>query len=247
MARFFIDKAVEAGGEVLLDCGETGHAVSVFRVKKGDSIELFDGAGHRFLGTASDIRHGQLAVRITERSSIPFPSPVQISLAVGVFRPERMEMLVQKACELGASAILPLITDRSIVSLSPERWQSKIQKWQKIIQESCKQCGLAYSPLVQLPIPFKKMIPEIARYDLALIPTLETVTVPMVRALPSLPPKRILVFIGPEGDFSPLEVEMALKAGARSVSLGPLVLRSETAGFYALSAIHFFYREVCHA
>lgn len=243
MPRFFVGSAPEAGSETFLDRDETSHAVSVFRVKKGESIELFDGAGHRFIGTAGEVRDGRLVVRITGKTPVPFPSAVQVTLASAVFRPERMEMLVQKSCELGAHAVLPLLTERAIVKLSPERWKGKVERWKKIVQESCKQCGLAYAPEIAEPRPFKKMLEEVERYDLALIPTLEGKTAPLASVLPPAP-KRILVFIGPEGDFSPAETEAAIRAGARPVTLGPLVLRSETAGMYVLSAIHFFYREV---
>ncbi len=228
----------------MLDAEETRHAVSVFRVKKGDALELFDGKGHRYLGIAGDVLKGQLSVRITENKESFFSSPVQITLGVAVFRPERMEMLVQKACELGAHAIIPLVTERSIVKLSADRWETKLERWQKIIQESCKQCGLPFAPEISAPRLFKNFIPEIKNYDLALISTLEGVSLPLAQALPQTPPRRILALVGPEGDFSPNEVQRVLEAQAKSVSLGPLVLRSETAGIYLLSAIHFFYREV---
>ncbi len=247
MPRFFIESPGSEDGEVFLDTGETRHAVSVFRVKKNDALELFDGAGHRFLGVAGDVSGGRLLVRLTEKKLSPFPSPVQVTLGAAVFRPERMEILMQKACELGAHAVVPLLTERGIVKLSEERWRSKAERWRKIVQQSCKQCGLAYAPEIPAPRPYKNFLPEIKNYDLALIPTLEGRTVPLAEALPVPPPRRVLVLIGPEGDFSPAETKAATDAGARPVSLGPLVLRSETAGIYALSAIHFYYREVCVA
>ena len=247
MPRFFVRETCAAPGEIFLDSGETRHAVSVFRVKKGDPLELFDGRGRRFLGVATDVRDGRLGVRVTGAAASRFPSPAQVSLAVGVFRPERMEILVQKACELGAHAILPVLTQRSIVRLSDERWRAKIGRWQKIVRESCKQCGLSYGPELAPPRPLENFIPEIKNYDLALISTLEGPVAPLAASLPSAPPRRILVLIGPEGDFTPGEVARAVEERAKPVSLGPLVLRSETAGIYALSVIHFFYREVGNA
>ena len=247
MPRFFMDASKILDGRVLLDADETRHAVSVFRIKKGESLDLFDGKGHRFLGTAGEITGGRLSVNITEKTEAIFPSPVQITLGVGVFRPERMEILVQKACELGAHAILPLITERSIVKLSPERWEAKHKRWQKIIQESCKQCGLPFAPEISLPQTFKNFISQIKNYDRTLIPTLEGPTTTLAAVLSGPPPRHILALVGPEGDFSPGEVNLALAAGAKPVSLGPLVLRSETAGLYILSTIHFFYREAALA
>ena len=189
MPRFFIDTAKGTSDAVFLDADETRHAVLVFRVKKNDKLELFDGAGHRFLGVAGEVLDGKLSVRVSEKNLCGFSSPVQITLGVAVFRPERMEMLIQKACELGAHAVIPLLTERGIVKLSEERWQSKLRRWQKIIQESCKQCGLAYAPEISKPQPYKNFISEIKNYDLALIPTLEGSTVPMARALPAVAPR----------------------------------------------------------
>ena len=243
MPRFFIDAAGSAG-DIFLDADETRHAVSVLRLKKGDPVDLFDGRGSRYAGIAGDVENGKLRVRVTGKSAQPFPSPVQITLGAAVFRPERMEMLIQKACELGAHAVVPLLCDRSIVKLSEDRWEAKTERWEKIVRESCKQCGLSFAPEIHKPLPYKNFVKEISRYDLALIPTLEGKTAPLAEALPWPPPRRILALVGPEGDFSPAEVKSALGAGAKPVSLGPLVLRSETAGMYLLSVIHFFYREI---
>lgn len=243
MSRFFIDASGIRGDQAFLDSNETHHAVSVFRVKKGDVLELFDGKGNRFLAVAGEVSDGKLSARITERAIGRFASCAQVTLAIAVFRPERMEILIQKACELGAYAVVPLISERSIIKLSQDRWESKIKRWRKIIQESCKQCGLAFSPEITAPDSLKNFMPKIKNYDLALIPTLEGQTQLLAQSLPPLPPRRLLALIGPEGDFSPGEVAAALKAGAKPVSLGPLVMRSETAGIYILSAIHFFYSQ----
>ncbi len=244
MPRFFIDASKILNDEALLDTEETRHAVSVFRVKRGDALDLFDGKGRRFSAVAKDVADGKLVVRITGSAVSPFPSAAQVTLGVAVFRPERMEVLIQKACELGAHAIIPLMTDRAIVKLSADRWVSKIKRWQKIIQESCKQCGLAYAPEIAEPVSYKDFLPKIKNYDAVFIPTLEGTVVPLAQALPRETPRRILALVGPEGDFSPKEISLALACGAKPVSLGPLVLRSETAGIYILSVIHFFYREI---
>ena len=247
MPRFFLDPSRSLEDKLFLDPQETHHAISVFRIKKGDPLDLLDGKGHRFRGVAGEVSNGRLSVRITEKTNTIFPSPVQVTLGVAVFRPERMEILIQKACELGAHAMIPFISERSLVNLSAERWEAKLKRWQKIIQESCKQCGLPFAPEISSPGLYKNFISNIKNYDLVLLSTLEGVTAPLAAALPLAPPRRVLVLVGPEGDFSPKEADLALRAGAKPVSLGPLVLRSETAGLYALSVLHFFYREVAVA
>ncbi len=247
MPRFLIHTPALDQKEVFLDPDQTHHAASVFRIKKGDSLDLFDGKGGQYAAVAGDVIAGKLAARILQNTSHSSSVLVPITLAVGVFKPERMEILIQKATELGVHAIVPLLTERSVVKLSPERWKAKIARWQKIAQESCKQCGLPTVPRVDPPVLFKNFIPEIKNYEVSLIPTLEGATTPLISVLPKKKPKSIVALVGPEGDFSAREVGEAMGVGARPVSLGPLVLRSETAGMYLLSTIHFYYREVLHA
>ena len=172
-------------------------------------------------------------------------SRVTITLAVSVIKPERMELLIQKSCELAAHSVIPLISERTVVRLSRERWQSKIQRWQKIARESCKQCGRSLVPVIQPVMEFKKFAETISQYDLSLIPTLALPVQGFCCTLnANKSAKSLLILIGPEGDFSRNEALLAVERGAKPVSLGPLVLRSETAALYALAVVNFFYQEV---
>ena len=250
MPRFQIDPKNILGGHVWLDKKESHHASSVLRLKPGDAVDLIDGRGHSFKGRITDTQEGFLGVRI--QSSMAAPSThsdhllddLQITFAVSVIKPERMELLIQKACELGVSSIIPVRSERSIIKLSRERWQEKIKRWRKIAAESCKQCGLTVIPQVTELVDFKRLFSSVKNFDRILIPTLAVTTAPLYEALIQSNSRRILVLIGPEGDFTKKEAELAVAGGAMPVSLGPLVLRTETAAMYVLSVLNFFYREI---
>jgi 16S rRNA (uracil1498-N3)-methyltransferase len=153
-----------------------------------------------------------------------------------------MEWMLEKLCELGAGEWMPVLTERSVVSLSRERWESKLVRWKKIAIESCKQCGQASVPRLSAPVPFKEAMARLRDFDLVLIPTLEGAPRELHSVLQEKrPAKSVLVLIGPEGDFSPKEIKMTVEKGAIPVGLGPRVLRAETAAVFALSVIRFFY------
>jgi 16S rRNA (uracil1498-N3)-methyltransferase len=159
-----------------------------------------------------------------------------------------MEFLVQKACELGVHAFYPLVSERCVVKLSRERWESKAARWRKIAMESCKQCGRATIPEIHAPQNFKTFVQkELKPYDLVLIPTLVKEGKGMYHILNSAKAQNALILIGPEGDFTRDEAALAITAGAIPVDLGPLVMRSETAAMAALTVTQFMLREAKHA
>ena len=250
MSRFQVDPKNIFEGRVWLDKKESHHAISVLRLKPGDVVDLIDGRGHSFKGRITDMQDRRLGVRIqplvaaqSTHSDHPLDD-LQITLAVSVIKPERMELLIQKACELGVSSIIPVRSERSIIKLSRERWQEKIKRWRKIAAESCKQCGLTIIPQVTELVDFKSLFSSAKDFDRVLIPTLAVTTTSLYEALTPSNSRRIFVLIGPEGDFTKKEAELAVAAGAVTVSLGPLVLRTETAAMYILSVLNFFYREI---
>ncbi len=244
MHRFHFSSSSKKEGIVTLDKNESYHALSVLRLKAGEVVELLDGEGGIFQGIVASAERGQVQISVRGVLKRGIPSRIEITLAISVIKPERMELLIQKACELGAHSIVPLISERTVVQLSSERWESKMKRWQKIAQESCKQCGRPSPPLIQPVLEFKKFVQTIYQYDLSLIPTL---AVPVEELYSTLnankSAKSALILIGPEGDFSKNEALLAIQHGAKPVSLGPLVLRSETAAIYSLSAIQFFYQQ----
>ena len=158
MHRFHISSSQISNGSVTLDKKESHHALSVLRIKAGEAVELLDGKGKVFQGVVASTEKRQVKVSVFEKSSRDGSlGPIRITLAVSVIRPERMEYLIEKACELGVYSIVPLISERTIIRLSAERWKGKIQRWQKIAQESCKQCGLPRTPEIKIRLNLKNL------------------------------------------------------------------------------------------
>ena len=246
MHRFQIDPTLIKNDLVFLDEKESHHAISVLRLKAGDAVCVMDGKGRSFRGVVSGIADGRLRVKLDpfKGSSMEMVQRSQITIAVSVIKPERMELAIQKACELGVHKIIPLHSERCIIKLSKERWEEKIKRWRRIAAESCKQCGLSAVPEITEVRDIKKTLSDPNNYDNILLPTLAVPAQSLYAALTESKGGRILALIGPEGDFTEKEAESAILSGAVPVTLGPLVLRTETAVIYFLSAVNFFYREI---
>ena len=241
MHRFIVPPQSLGSGRLLLDKKESHHARDVLRVKPGEVVELMDGHGASARAVIAGFEDGRVALTVDKRRESPLSGP-KFTVGAGVIKPERMEWMLEKCCELGASAWLPILTERSVVKISRERWQGKSERWRKIAQETCKQCGQSQVPEVREPESFKVLVKRIADYDLALLPTLAEPGPTLEEALlQNKKAQKVLFLIGPEGDFTPQEVRMAVEAGAVPVTLGALVLRSETAAVYTLSAARSFF------
>ncbi len=216
MHRFYLPDLAMAE----LPRAEAHHARHVLRLKPGNEITVFDGRGRQARCRLTETG----SLEILERSITP-PPPCRITLAQAITK-KHMDFIVQKATELGVAAIIPLITERTIAR------PDKSDRWREIALEACKQSGNNWLPDISVPRPLARVVT--GSYDLKLIAALTPGTVPLrVQRVRS-----VLLLIGPEGDFTPAEVEQARAAGCVPVSLGPLTLRAETAALYALSVLH---------
>src|SRR3989338_11688366 len=138
MPQFYIDSSEIQQGVVSLGKKDAHHAISVLRLKAGDAVQLFDGRGAHFSGVIASLQKGRVSVLVNQNSKVLSVPDTEVSLAVSVIKPERMGLLVQKASEMGVHSLFPLITERSVVRLSKERWISKAERWRKIALEACK-------------------------------------------------------------------------------------------------------------
>jgi 16S rRNA (uracil1498-N3)-methyltransferase len=164
-----------------------------------------------------------------------------ISLAQAMTKNKSMDLIIQKATELGVSELIPLQSDRSVTQVNEEKAESRLAKWQQLTVEAAKQCGQNWLPQIR-PVQKPKAFVSQGGYTLKLIASLQPEALPLKKTLAqhlgsSASPRRIVVMIGPEGDFTPAEIGEARAAGFLPVSLGPIILRSETAAFFLLSAL----------
>jgi 16S rRNA (uracil1498-N3)-methyltransferase len=220
--RFHSTAPLATGSSIPLEGDELHHA-HVLRLRVGEPVEVFDGRGHNFAATVEEsltsVRLGEL---LPSRESA-----LAIDLAMSVINLDKFELVLQKATELGAASMTPLITDRMEVRV--ERFRGKTARWQKILFEAVKQCGRAVIPTLHEPMTFD----EAMKRDCAKI----VYDAGEIASASELPPDRASLFIGPEGGFSPRELALAREGGASFAALGPRRLRAETAAIVALTLV----------
>ena len=226
MRRLLITKAQLAGPLLRLDAEQARYLTAVLRLRAGDALELFDGLGGRY---AAQLESGEM-VRVGPRVAEERRA-LDVTLAQGLAKGEKMDLVVQKATELGVSRIVPLVAERSVVKLSAERGAARTERFRRIAQEAARQCGRADVPAVDEP----RSLAEVLRTD-ALCLVLDPAQ-PLRLSAAARGVSRLLLAVGPEGGFSPGELSEAQAAGALLVGLGPLVLRTETAALAALAVL----------
>jgi 16S rRNA (uracil1498-N3)-methyltransferase len=230
--------------EIVLSEGESHHLVSVNRAAKGDTVVAFDGKGSEWiceLGEA-DRRAARLKVRFAQKAK---PLPWRITLGQALPLGGAMDSIVRRATEIGVSKIVPLESERTQVHLEGDRSDKKIGKWQTAALEAAKQCGNPWLPEIGPVTPAMAFMDSASGYDLKLIASLQPGAKSLKAALASFrashdrSPKNVLWLVGPEGDFTPAEMSRSSAMGFEPISLGPLVLRCETAAVYALSVLSY--------
>ncbi|WP_144162616.1 16S rRNA (uracil(1498)-N(3))-methyltransferase [Paraburkholderia sp. BCC1885] len=239
MPRFFVGTAFKPGDILQLPDDVTRH-VHVLRLQAGDSIVLFNGEGGEYSAELIEVERRSSTVKIREFRDIEVELPYRLTLAQGIASGDKMDWLIEKAVELGASSFVPLTTTRSVVRLSGERAQRRHAHWQGIVRAACEQCGRNRMPDIA-------SVREIATWLGALPREAEEGELRLLlspranisfSALPATAPTgRVLLLIGPEGGFSSAEEAAATSHGFSAVGLGPRVLRTETAGIAVLAAL----------
>ena len=206
--------------------------VQVLRLQPGDSLTLFDGAGGEWDASVERMGRSDVTVRVGRHHAVEREPPLKVHLAVGVPANERMDWLVEKATELGVASLQPLLTERSVLRLQGDRARKKQEHWQAIAIAACEQCGGNRVPRVHA-------VQELGRWEppggprRCMLSVSATAT--HLQAIPNA--SDILLLSGPEGGFSAREHESALAAGFVAVTLGPRVLRADTAPLAALAAL----------
>ena len=236
MRRFFIDRKKIKGDRVVIDGEEAHHIRDVIRLKAGDTFLGLDGAGKTYRLRIKKITKA-VEAEIEEILSKELNMP-RVLLACALPKGRKFEDIIEKAAELGVSEIIPMVTQRTIVKVGDIDKAIKQKRWEKIAIEAAKQCGRDVLPRVYEAVKFEEAVKltESLGYKKKIIPCLGDDTKYISDAL-SGETKEAAVFIGPEGDFSWKEIDHAKACGLVPVSLGPLVLKVDTACIFALSVI----------
>ncbi len=239
MPRFYIPPHAWQPDQLALDPGETHHALDVLRMKAGDRATVFNGQGAEATVEFAQVDKGKIALR---KISVSKTAPLACALTLGQAIPKgkNMDLIVEKATELGAAAIVPLLSERTVVRAEEGEALVKRDKWQRVAVEAAKQCGQNWIPTVAKPQTPKEFFQSGETFDLMLIASLQPDSRKLKEVLAELGPKkigRVLILVGPEGDFTPAEINLSKNAGCRPITLGPIILRTETAAIYCLSVL----------
>lgn len=238
MHRFYLPP--DAWPAAALTGSDAHHARSVLRLQPADRAVVFDGAGREATVALTALDSGGVRFRILQETATP-PLRCRITLAQAIPKGKNMDLIVQKAVEIGAAEIFPLLSARTVVQLDPESAAQKQAKWQQVAIEAAKQCGQNWLPQVHPPRSPEAFLAAAGRYDLRLIGSLQPGARHLKELLAELParPASVLMLIGPEGDFTPAEIALARTHGCAPLTLGPIILRVETAAIYCLSILSY--------
>lgn len=231
--RIYHPQTIEQLGNIHLSEDASGHVGRVLRMNTGNEVLLFDGSGAEFPGVISSVSKKNVTVEIKDRVEHSIESPLNLHLGQVISRGDKMEFTIQKAVELGVNTITPLISERCGVKLNTERFEKKLQQWQKIVIAACEQCGRNIVPTVRPLMQLEQWCAE--DYD-GLKLNLHPRAKYSINTLPA-PVNKVRLLIGPEGGLSDEEIQMTEQYQFEETLLGPRVLRTETAGLSAITAL----------
>lgn len=242
MQHFYVEPEAVNGDFVLITGSDVNHIKNVLRMKPGEELVICDGESHEYLCSVDDFTAEGVSCKILERRDAALELPLKVVLYQGLPKKDKMELIIQKAVELGASEIVPVVTKRTIVKLEdPKKEEKKTERWQAIAEAAAKQCGRGIIPKVKSPVTYKQALLEAKALDVRLIPYELAEGMDAARnEIAGLKDKKSVgVFIGPEGGFERSEIEDAVTAGVTPITLGKRILRTETAAICVLSVIMF--------
>jgi 16S rRNA (uracil1498-N3)-methyltransferase len=254
MHRFYIVPENWNPDALALSGAEAHHARDVLRMKRGEKLVFFNGRGREMTAEIVDLGGDKIRLRKLHEAETP-PLRCRIVLGQAIPKGKNMELIVQKAVEIGAVEIAPIISDRTIVQVDSESAAQKQARWQQIAVEAAKQCGQNWLPQVRAPGKLAEFFDAAVQnsshrdmatgFDLRLIGSLQPDAQHLKKILADYSsehrerPRSVLMLIGPEGDFTPAELALARRHGCRPITLGPIILRVETAAIYCLSVLSY--------
>lgn len=235
LTRVHVDQALRAGSEIALPEGPATHLARVLRLGVGDACVLFNGDGHDYPARIVALGKRELRVAIDAATAVERESPLRLVLLQGIARGEKMDLILQKATELGVAELRPLWSQRSEVKLDEARAEKRLAHWRSVVASACEQSGRARVPEVAAPLALSAALAALPAGGLRLILDPDGELAFSTLSVDADAPVHLA--IGPEGGWSPLDREQLRAAGFAGLRLGPRILRTETAGLAAIAAL----------
>jgi 16S rRNA (uracil1498-N3)-methyltransferase len=244
MHRFHLPPEQCHGDLIQLADDEAHHATRVLRVQSGEAVTVLDGAGHTIDCEVREVAKRTVTLCVKLRTFSP-PLPCQITLLQAIPKAKAMDYIVQKATELGAARIVPILSERVVVQLNERDATDKAAKLRPVAIEAIKQCGSPWLTKIEPPVTLKSFLARGEKFELPVVASLQAGSqhprefIRQFREQHQRLPQTACIWIGPEGDFTPAEMELLRANGALPITLGRLVLRSDTAAIYSLSVLNY--------
>ncbi|WP_020558084.1 16S rRNA (uracil(1498)-N(3))-methyltransferase [Thiofilum flexile] len=238
--RFYCPIPLQAPATLELPEATYHHAIQVLRLNVGEELILFNGqTAGEYLAVIESLSRRSATVRIQSYQAVERESPLPMVLALAIIKPDKMDFALQKAVELGVTAIQPLLTERSVIRVLKDKQDKKLQHWEGVLMAACEQSGRTTLPLLKPPLSLNDYLAQTTPYErLILSPT-------ATNTFSSHSKKSgVEVIIGPEGGFTEEEVALCTQTGVSAISLGPRILRAETACISALTLIQHYYGDL---
>ncbi len=243
MQKFIIEKINSIPSTLQIKGQDALHMSKVLRLNTKDRIEVTDGNGNDFLAEIQSLTHDIVAIKILEQIKSKTESELKITLCTGMLKDKKMDMIIKHVTQLGITKWIPFFCKRSIPTPDLKRIEKRHARWQTISRESLKQCQRSYLPRLMLPVSFETLIEKTNAYDLK-IAFWEKASRPLKKVEHYDSVKNIMILIGPEGGFTQEEIRLAKEKEFLSYSLGPRILRAETASISACTLIQHLYGDI---
>ena len=244
MHRFYLPPDQTQGSLLTLTDSQAHHALHVLRIRESERVVVLNGAGLELLCEVQGVDRDSVALHVKQKQVLP-PLPFRVTLAQAVTKAKTMDLIVQKAAELGVYRLVPILAERSVSQIEESSAGSKLEKWHATTVEAIKQCGSPWLPQIEAPQSIQKFLASSERVEMSLVASLQPDARHPREYFQSFAgerqhlPKSVCVWVGPEGDFTPAEVNAIRQTGALPITLGQLILRSETAAIYCLSILSY--------
>lgn len=245
MYRFFVDESQITEENVIITGADVNHIKNVLRMKIGEVILVSNGNDREYTCALAEITEDQVVAAIQDIDGPARELPIKVTLFQALPKGDKMETIIQKMVELGVYEVVPVSTKRCIVKLDDKKAEAKTKRWNAISESAAKQSKRGIIPQISKPITYKQALEKAKDMDMVLIPYEEAINMEKTRQVINTikPGMTIGVFIGPEGGFASEEVESAIEIGAKDITLGKRILRTETAGMALMSVLMFAMEE----